>query len=409
MKNLYVHRQIEKTLLKILQQFPVIVVTGPRQSGKTTLLKNLFKERYKFVSFDDPLERERALSDPKLFLENLGHKVILDEIQYVPELLSYIKILVDRNRERRGLFILTGSQQFNLIKGLTETLAGRVAILNLLGFSRKERFAIPSLKPKISDPLKDFIYTSLRGSFPEMVIYKNKDIKVWYASYLQTYIERDIRLIYDIGNIREFGMFMRLLASRISQILNLSNIANDIGIAVNTAKKWLSLLEASNIVYLLYPYYRNLGKRITKAPKIYFLDSGIICYLTGIDTQRQILEGLLSGGLFENYCIAETIKCFYNQAKRPNIFYLRTQNGLEVDLIIEKVNKIYPFEIKLTKTPNIGLARPLERFKKVFGKLNIDKGRLISLSKEECSLTKEVGLISLDNYLDELSGCFSTR
>lgn len=402
MKHIYIHREIEKYLLRFTRQFPAVAVTGPRQSGKTTLLKNLFKQRYKFVSFDDPLERERALSDPKLFLENLGQRVILDEIQYVPELLSYIKILVDKNRNKSGLFILTGSQQFNLIKNLTETLAGRVAVLNLLGFSRKERFTIPPLGSNIADPLKDFVYTSLRGSFPEMVIYKNKDVKVWYASYLQTYIERDIRLIYDIGNIREFQMFIRLLASRCSQILNLTSIANDIGIAVNTAKKWLSLLEASNIVYLLHPYYKNLGKRITKAPKIYFLDSGIVCYLAGIDTQRQLLSGLLSGELFENYCVAETIKCFFNRGTMPNIFYLRTHNGLEIDLIIEKANRIYPFEIKLTRTPNIRMASALQRFNKTFVKLNIDKGRIVSLSKEEGPLVKDVELVSLDNYLEAI-------
>lgn len=403
MKYIYIHRDIEKLLKRLTRQFPVIALTGPRQSGKTTLLKNLFKKEYKLVSFDDPLERERALSDPKLFLESIGQRVILDEIQYIPELLPYIKILVDKERNKNGLFILTGSQQFNLMKGLSETLAGRAVILNLLGFSRKERLTITSLKSKISDdPLKDFIYTSLRGSFPEMVVYKNKDIKAWYASYIQTYMERDVRLIYDIGSLREFQTFIRLLASRCSQILNLTSIANDIGIAVNTVKKWLSLLEASNVMYLLYPYYRNLGKRIIKAPKVYFLDLGMVCYLTGIDTQRQLLNGPLSGGLFENYCISEAIKCFYNQGLRPDIFYLRTHNELEVDLMVERANKIYPFEIKLTKTPNIVMAKSLERFKRTFTKLNIEKGRVVSLSKEEGPLTRNVDLISFDNYLEAI-------
>ncbi len=403
-RNIYIHRQIEKTLIKLNKQFPVLVITGPRQSGKTTLLKNLFKvkENYKLISFDDPLEKERALSDPKLFLENLGERVIFDEIQYVPELLSFLKIYVDKNRNKKGLFILTGSQQFNLIKNLTETLAGRCVLLNLLGFNRNERLNIPYVKTRVKDLWKDFVYTSLRGSFPEIAIYKNKEARVWYGSYLQTYIERDIRLIYDIGNIRDFQMFIRLLASRCSSILNLTSIANDIGIAVNTAKRWLSVLEATNLVYLLYPYYRNLGKRIVKAPKVYFLDSGLVCYLTGIETERQLLGGPLSGALFENYCIQETVKCFYNKGVRPNIFYLRTHNQMEIDLIIEKATKIYPVEIKLTKTPNLKMAHSIERFKKIFTKLDIQKGMIVSLSKENIQLTKDVHLVSFDNYLNGL-------
>lgn len=403
-KIIYIPREIESILIKLTKQFPVLVLTGPRQSGKTTLLETLFKEKYKFISFDDPLERERALSDPKLFLDNLGEKVIFDEIQYIPELLPYVKIFVDKNRNKTGIFILTGSQQFNLIKNLSETLAGRCVILNLLGFSRLERFKMATLKPKIQDVLRDFIYATLRGSFPEMVIYKNKDVKAWYASYIQTYLERDIRLIYDVGNIREFQIFIRLMASRCSQILNLTSIAQDTGIAVNTAKKWLSLLEASNIVYLLYPYYKNLGKRILKAPKVYFLDSGLVSYLTGIDTEKQLLNGPLSGALFENYCIQETIKCFYNRGIRGNVFYLRTHNGLEIDLIIEKSMKIYPLEIKLTKTPNLEMIKPIERFKKIFNRLNIQTGKIISLSQENVSLSKSIYLESFDKYLEWLRG-----
>lgn len=400
--SFYVSREIERILTKLIRQFSVLVLTGPRQSGKTTLLKNLFKEKYKFISFDDPLERERALSDPNLFLENSGQKVIFDEIQYVPEILSFIKIIVDKNRDKKGLFILTGSQQFNLIKNLSETLAGRCAILNLLGFNRKERFKIPYLRAKATDTLKDFLNTSLRGSFPEIVISKTRDVWAWYAAYLQTYLERDIRLIYDIGSIREFQIFLRVLASRCSQILNLSGIASEIGVAVNTIKKWLSLLEATNLIYLLYPYYRNLGKRILKTPKVYFLDSGLVCYLTGIETKSQLLNGPLSGALFENYCLQETVKCFYNKGRDLNIYYLRTHNGLEIDLIIEKSLKIYPLEIKLTKTPRLEMAKPIERFKRIFKGLKIQRGRIISLNQQNMPLSKEVYLESLGNYLEWL-------
>jgi hypothetical protein len=383
-----------------------VALTGLRQSGKTTLLKTLFKEKYKFVSFDDPAQRERALADPRLFLDNLGNNVIFDEIQYIPQILSYLKIIVDNNRTKKGLFILTGSQQFNLMKGLTETLAGRAAILNLLPFGRKERLKVSHLKHKLNSPYKDFTHSCLRGSFPEPLLYKNIDIAVWFASYLQTYLERDIRMIYDLGNIREFQLFLRILAARCAQVINLSNIARDIGVAVNTIKNWLSLLEASNIIYLLYPYYRNIGKRITKAPKVYFLDLGLVSYLTGIETEKQLINGPLAGAIFENYCILEIIKFFYHHGRRANIFYLRTHNGLEIDLIIEKEAKVYPIEIKFSKTLNLAMAKPIQRFKNIFSKLNFREAKIISLIPESYLLAKDLEATNLDNLLNWLEKDF---
>lgn len=394
----YIHREIEKILVKAIKQFPVVTVTGPRQSGKTTLIKNVLSD-YNFISFDDPLNREKALSDPIFFLESVGRKVILDEIQYVPQLLSYIKIVVDENRDKKGLFVLTGSQQFTLIKGLTETLAGRVALLKLLPFSKLEREMVPALQNKVSDTLEDFIHASLRGGFPELNVNRKIERKIWYASYFQTYLERDIRAIYDIGSLREFQRFLKIFTARCSQILNLSQLANDVGVAVNTIKKWVSILEASNIIYLLYPYYKNLGKRITKSPKVYFLDSGLVCFLVGIETKKHLINGPLAGELFENYCIQETIKCFYNKGKNPPIYYLRTHNGMEIDLIIEKNMRIYPFEIKFTKTPNLGMAKSIERFKKAYSVLNIELGGLITLAKKEGKLSRDTSIIDFNRYL----------
>jgi len=401
MKFKYIHREIEKILLKTVKQFSIVAITGPRQSGKTTLIKNILSD-YNFISFDDPLNREKALSDPLFFLESAGEKAILDEIQYVPQLLSYIKIIVDNNRDKKGLFVLTGSQQFTLMKGVTETLAGRVALLKLLPFSKSERESVAALRNKASNTLKDFIHFSFQGGFPELNLNSKIEKEIWYASFLQTYLERDIRAIYDIGSLREFQRFLKILASRCSQILNLSHLANDVGVAVNTIKKWVSILEASGIIYLLYPYYKNLGKRITKTPKVYFLDSGLVCFLVGLETKKHLINGPLAGGLFENYCIQETVKTFYNQGKTPPIYYLRTHNQLEIDLIIEKNMKIYPFEIKFTKTPNIGMANPVERFKKIYSKLDIQSGGLITLAEEEKKLSRNVSIVDFNCYISWL-------
>ena len=404
MKGIYIHRQIEKTLNSFVRQFPAVVLTGPRQSGKSTLLSNLFGKTHSIISFDDPLARERALSDPHLFLESAGDKVIFDEIQYVPQILPFIKMLIDKDRERRGRFIITGSCQFNLIKELAETLAGRVGILELLPFDRGETENIPDLKPKLTTTHHHFIHACLVGCFPELCIYPMINPVSWYGSYIATYLERDIRSIYNIGSLREFQRFLQLLASRCSQILNLSSLANELGVAVNTIKRWISVLEASRIIYLLTPYYQNLGKRITKSPKVYFLDCGLVCYLTGLKDTEHLLKGPLSGALFENYCVQETIKSFFNQGLSPKIFYLRTHNELEIDLLIERDNLLYPFEFKMTKTLNLGMTAPIERLKRVFSKLNIAKGRIISLSEDNISLSKDVSAQSMSEYLRWLQG-----
>lgn len=398
----YIHREIEGTLKRLIKQFPAVGLTGPRQSGKSTLLANIFGKTHAIVSFDDPVTRERAISDPRLLIENAGERIIFDEIQYVPQILSYIKMLIDDNRHRRGRFIITGSQQFNLIRNLGDTLAGRIALLELLPFSVDEKRKVPFLKNKLSDGRNNFEDCCLRGSFPEITLHRDMDSNSWYGSYLQTYLERDIRTIYNIGGLREFQQFIRLLAARCSQTLNLSDFSNDLGISVNTIKKWLSILEASRIVYILPPYYRNLGKRITKSPKVFFLDVGLVCYLTGVNGRENLINGPLAGALFENFVIQETVKYFFNKGIRPNLFYLRTHNKLEIDLIIEKNLRTFPFEIKLSKTPNINMAASLKRFKRIFPKLKIGAGKIISLSEKDMPLTREISVISMDSYLKHL-------
>ncbi|MCX5696993.1 MAG: ATP-binding protein [Candidatus Omnitrophica bacterium] len=398
-KDVYIHREIEDSIEKAVKQFPAVALTGPRQSGKSTLLKKVFGKTHQVVSFDDPLTRQKAISDPKLFLENLREPIIFDEIQYVPEILSYLKILIDRDRNKRGRFILTGSQQFNLIKNLGDSLAGRIGLLTLLPFSREEKKHMLRLKNKTITLQQVFIDACLRGSFPELNMHPKIGFEIWYGSYLQTYLERDVRSIYDIGSLREFQKFIQVLAVRCGQFLNLSNISNELGISVNTVKKWLSILAASQLVYLLSPYYRNLSKRIAKNPKVYFTDCGLVCFLAGIRDKRYLLNGPMAGPLFENFVIQETLKAYANKAKMPNMFYLRTHNELEIDLIIEKNMQIFPFEIKLSKSPNVNMAKPIERFKKTFSKLNILPGRIICLSDKEDFLTRDISTQPLDGYL----------
>lgn len=395
----YVPRKIEEVLQDRIKHFPALALTGPRQSGKSTLVKNVFGKTHTIVSFDDPVARERAISDPRLFMKSAGEKIIFDEIQYVPEILSYIKILIDSNRCRYGRFIITGSQQFNLIKNLGDTLAGRIALFDLLPFSLEEKRRVPFLKSKLAATEDSFLHSCLRGSFPEITVQADIDSNTWYGGYLQTYLERDIRTIYNVGILREFHQFLRLLAARCSQILNLSSFASDLGVSVNTIKKWLSLLEANQIIYVLSPYYRNLGKRVTKNPKIYFLDVGLVCYLTGLNTKEHLLGGPLAGALFKNFVIQETVKYFFNRGLRPNLFYLRTHNNVEVDLIIENNLELYPLEIRLTKTPHIGMAAPIKRFKKIFSELKIKAGKIISLTDHDIPLMENISAIDLNSYL----------
>lgn len=397
------HREIEGPLKALIRQFPAVALTGPRQSGKSTLLKKIFGKTHRYISFDEPLTRQRAVSDPELFLDNIEEPVIFDEIQYAPELLSHLKILIDNDRNKRGRFILTGSQQFNLMKNLSDTLAGRIGLLTLLPFSKQEKNRIPSMKKKLKNTQKFFTDACLRSSFPEVSVHPGMDFEAWCGSYIQTYLERDIRTTYNIGSLREFQKFMQLLAARCSQFLNLNSLSGELGVAVNTIKKWISVLEAGQLIYLLNPYYRNLGKRIIKRPKVYFLDSALVCYLTGIRDVRHLLNGPMAGALFENYIIQETIKSYFNKGKRPNMYYLRTHNDVEIDLIIEKSMRIYPFEIKLSKSPNINMVKPMDRFKKIFSKLEIMTGGLICLCDSDVFLTKDIKAQSFNSYLKWLN------
>lgn len=393
----YIHRQIEKKVKQLASSFPSVAVTGPRQSGKSTLLINTLKG-YKYITFDDPLTRDRAISDPQFFIDSLGEKTIIDEIQYVPGILSYVKMKIDKSRDKKGMYIFTGSQQFTMIKNLGDSLAGRIALLDLLPFSVDEK----KDSAKFKTALDYFVNAALSGSYPELVVDPSMDVYSWYSSYMQTYLERDIRNLYHVGNLRDFQRFMQLLAGRCAQVLNLSEFAKDLGVSVPTIKNWLSVLEASRIIYLLPPYYNNLGKRIIKSPKIYFTDIGIVCYLTGIRDKTHLLQGPMAGALFENFCVQEALKIFFNKGQNPRIYYLRMGNNLEVDLLIEKsARSLIPIEIKLSKTPSLGMGSAISRFRNLFSAFNIGKGFIVSLTEQTIPLNRELTAITFDDYLKE--------
>ncbi len=395
----YIHRQIEPVVQQVLTTFSSLAVTGPRQSGKTTLLSQTLKD-YQYVTLDDPVTRERALADPQLFFDSLGERAIIDEIQHAPGLLSYAKIRIDTRRDKKGIFVFTGSQQFHMIKNLGDSLAGRIALLDLPPFS------VAEIQSHIDFTSTGdcFEHACLAGSFPGPVTHPALDTGTWYGSYVQTYLERDIRSIYNIGSLRDFQRFMQLLAARCSQILNLSEFANALGITVPTVKKWISILEACRIIYLLHPYHSNLGKRITKSPKIYFLDCGLVCYLTGLRDSDHLLKGPMAGALFENYCVQETLKLYFNNGRRPKLYYLRTNNNLEIDLIIERsYQDILPVEIKLNKTPNPRMAGNIERFRKTFSGLKIAPGWLLSLSDKTFPLNRQTTAINFSEYIQTLN------
>ncbi|TAN38693.1 MAG: ATP-binding protein [Nitrospirae bacterium] len=392
---MYIQRILEKLLPGILATFPCLAVTGPRQSGKSTLLRHALPE-YRYVTLDDPAVLQQATSDPVFFLDSQGERCIIDEIQLAPGILSYVKMRVDADRSRNGRFVFTGSQQFGMIRNLGDSLAGRIALLDMLPFAAGEL----QQATDVAGGLELFITSCLTGTYPQLAITAEIDRRLWYSSYIQTYLERDIRSLYDIGSLREFHRFMQLLAIRCSQTLNMSKFATDVGVSVTTIKRWLSVLEAGRIIFVLPPYFNNRGKRVTKMPKIYFLDTGLACHLAGVRDREQLTEGPMAGALFENYCLQETIKCFSNHGEQPRISYLRTNNGLEVDLIIEWQNmKELPVEIKLSRTPTANMASGLTRYASLFAKSSQEDGLLLCLADGERQICRGVKAIGVEEYL----------
>ena len=333
-------RAISDTILDRASKMPVVSLTGPRQSGKTTLVKQLFPT-YNYVSLENILHRENAQADPLDFLQRNGPDLIIDEAQYVPALFSYIQVLVDESGNM-GEYILTGSQHFLLMEKVSQSLAGRVAIFNLLPFSLEEL----SSADLVSDDHHTHLWT---GAYP-VLFDRNLEPYEWLPEYIETYVERDLRHIINVNDLSTFRSFLRLCAGHIGQLVNFSSIGNQIGLSYQTVKNWLSVLETSFIIYRLQPHHANYNKRSVKSPKLYFHDTGLACTLLGITGEEQLHSHYLKGGLFENLVINEFMKNRYNQGSRSSMFFWRDNTGNEIDLIVERGNTVEAIEIKSAKT-----------------------------------------------------------
>ncbi|MCK5842276.1 MAG: ATP-binding protein [Candidatus Sabulitectum sp.] len=331
-----IKREAEVTVKKLAEGYPVVIITGPRQSGKTTLAKSAFPHK-EYVSLENLDMRRFAIDDPRLFLDRFPHGAILDEVQYCPDLLSYMQEKIDFSHHT-GTWILTGSQQFGVLSGVTQSLAGRAAYIELLPFTLSE---LPD-----EDNLDKVLLT---GLYPP--VYDRKlDPGIWAGNYIRSYVERDVRRLINVRDLGVFQRFIGLCAARIGQLLNLSNLAADAGITHNTAKEWISLLEACYIVYLLRPHHRNFRKRIIKSPKLFFHDTGLASWLLSIETEKAMNLSSMRGPLFENLIVSEMLKSRYNQGKRSNLHFWRDRAGHEIDLVIDKADRLIPVEIKSGQT-----------------------------------------------------------
>ena len=394
-------RTLTKHLDHITKHFPVLFLTGPRQVGKSTLLENYCTKKYNKVSLDNLDEREKAQQDPALFLLDHEPPLFIDEVQYAPQLFPYIKIYVDTHKNKNGLFLLTGSQKFSMIKEIQESLAGRVAIIDMLGFSSREIQKNPDYSPFLptetylkkirSAKLKSLnnlqLFTKIwLGSFPSLINNKGKERELYYSSYIRTYIERDIKNLFRIEDTITFHNFIKAAAARTGQLLNYTDLAKDLAIDIKTAKNWLSILELCGLIYLLPPYYNNVTKRIIKTPKLYFLDTGLCAYLTGWDNPKSLEAGAMNGAVLETYVFTEILKSYWHNAKEPNIYFYRDKDGKEIDFLMEANNTLYPIEVKKTMLPNKTMVKNfavLKNLEKALG-----NGIILSLKPEVSYITE---------------------
>jgi predicted AAA+ superfamily ATPase len=376
----YFPRNIEKELKRISAQFPAVLLTGPRQTGKSTLLTHLFP-RHRYITFDDSSLRLSAREDPARFVENLQTPVIIDEVQYAPEILPFIKIHIDRKR-KNGAFMLTGSQVFNVMAGVTESLAGRAGLFELLPFSFDE------LGEKPRTPL-DCCKQMLRGFYPVPNTEKT-DVRAFYGAYLSLYIERDVRQIQNIKDISAFEVFLQILAARAGNLLNISDLALNCGLSQATCKTWLSILENSRIIYLLRPWFRNTAKRLIKSPKIYFTDTGLLTYLIKCPDAQTLQAGPALGAVFENMIIMEFLKKKMNLRLNSDLYFYRDSNGVEIDLLVDAGGSVSAYEIKAAKTLRSDMVRSLKLADFSGGKPAAVKKHLLSFHENHIPLGGDI-------------------
>src|ERR1700758_4619769 len=376
----YIQRRLASVLLDAARHFPAVIVTGPRRAGKTTLLRRLFpKARY--VLLEDPDMQARVRSDPRAFLDALRPPVLFDEIQNTPELLAYVRTVIDTGPRRMGLWLFTGSQEAPLMQGISESMAGRAAILQLLPFSLSETKKV----------------TLLHGGFPE-VLARPKARSLWFASYLQTYLERDVRAITNVRDLVTFRRFISLLATRHGQVLNKTDLAAPLGVSVPTIGEWLRILEMTGQIILVPPYFENLGKRLIKSPKVYLGDSGLACYLLGLTSVAELERSPFLGALFEGFVAAEILKSQADRGMRKELYYFRDQQGLEVDFLVPRPNaKLWLVEAKSSKTVRPSMASPLLSMRRALQKR---AGRLIVVHRKSQLQTPTAAIASGVEALD---------
>lgn len=382
---MWISRNIEKLIAEYTQHFPVLLLTGARQTGKTSLYQHLFPG-FSYVSLDDPFEADRAEMTPQAFLSSYQTPLIIDEVQYAPSIFRHIKLVVDQRKRESAQqtgqtdpplpcqFLLTGSQNFALMQNVAESLAGRVGILSLPTLSAQEvQHALPDFS------LPDFV---LRGGYPVLVGETNLTPRTWFPSYISTYLERDVRNTIQVQNLRDFSRFLRALAIRSAQILSMSDLARDVGVAPNTIKSWLSIVQASNLIYLLEPYHRNLGKRLVKAPKLYFTDTGLLLHLLGIETWEGVVRSPLAGAIWECYCFCQLYKSYLNYGMaNPTLWYWRTQDGSEVDFVVEKGAILIAIDAKFRERPTDGDLKGFQALQRYYGENSVEQRIILCQSK----------------------------
>ncbi len=388
---MWIERKLQSLLKEIFDQFPAILIAGLRQTGKTSLLQRQFPDA-EYTTLDLPSTRIAASQNPLEFIESRNTPLIIDEIQYSPELFNALKIVIDRRKSRK-LFLLTGSQNFHLMQGVTESLAGRCALLQLHPLSLSE------IQTRIEISEDDIIFT---GGFPELHASK-KNHDVWFSSYIATYLERDVRNILNVSDLRDFNLFMRATALRITSRLSYSDLARDIGVSVNTAKKWLSVLSVLGAIHLVEPYFSNRAKRIIKSPKIFYADTGLCSFLCGFTSPRQLHLSPMAGYFFENFVYTEIIKHFSFQGKRCNVYYWRDTHGREVDFILEgQAGKIIPIECKRTENPNEKDIKHLRAIIDYYGKERIDRCYVVCRTNDMYEIEKNIFAIDIKGLLKKL-------